>query len=339
MSRDIQPVVVGRGMAGQAVLKSLAMLPHIDAELKVLPPVPVTRGDPLRKYAAVPASVPEGAVPLLFLVNPTGLHAQTIIEGEAAGFPSIVADKPVCVTVNEIEELRSVKIPVSILHGYRVAWGPQTIRKMIDAGEFGEVFAIESRYWQSSSAQMTLSGAEEKRAWKNDPALNGPFDALTDLGSHVADMILYCMQEKPEKTSGWITHRNALAPHRDTHVHLSMSFSGSRRALASISKTTHGSTNCFEFTVIGTKAAATWRFLNPDEIEFAAGNKTVILRRETANTTTGMVPFHGLGWLEGYAVITHQAVRAAAGLTSLPVPTLSECLNVMEVLLTAELEK
>ncbi len=239
-------------MAGQAVLKSLAMLPHIDAELDVQLPVVVTRGEPLKKYA----SAAKGAVPLLFLVNPTGLHARTIIEGEAAGFPAVVVDKPVCVTPGQIEELRSVKIPVSVLHGYRVAWGPQTIKRMIDAGEFGEIFAIESRYWQSSSAQMTLSGTEEKRPWKNDPALNGPFDALTDLGSHVADMILYFMQEKPVKSSGWMTHRNALAQHRDTHVHLSMSFTGDRRALASISKTTHGSTNCFEITVIGTKAAA-----------------------------------------------------------------------------------
>jgi len=247
-------------MAGQAVLKSLAMITSLDRELNVLPPILVTRGEPLKKYSS------SSAVPLLFLTNPTGLHAQTILEGEAAGFPSIVADKPVCVSINELDELRSVKIPVSVLHGYRVAWGPQTIKKMIDAGEFGEVFAIESRYWQSSSAQMTLTGTPDKRAWKSDLALNGPFDALTDLGSHVVDMILFYMQERPEKSFGWITHRNAPAPHRDTHVHLNMSFSGNRRALASISKTTHGSTNCFDYTVIGMKAAATWRFLNPAEI-------------------------------------------------------------------------
>ena len=330
--KEIQPVVVGRGMAGQAILKSLAVIPSADPDLCVHPPVIAERGNPLARYVA------DDAPSLLFLANPSGLHAQALHEGASAGFKAIVMDKPVCVRREEIPELGSIKLPVSVLHGYRVAWGPRTIKTMIDAGEFGEVFSIESRYWQSSSAQMVLSSTPDKRAWKNDPRLNGPYDALTDLGSHVVDMILFLLGEKPQRTSGWITNRNSPAPHRDTHVQLELTFTGSRRASASISKTCHGFTNSFEFTVIGTRAAATWKFLNPDEIAFGAGNKSLTIRRESPNPTTGMAPFHGLGWLEGYATIIHRALRAASDLPSEPVPTLMECLDVMDVLLNAQLD-
>jgi predicted dehydrogenase len=214
-------------------------------------------------------------------------------------------------------------------------WRTRTIKGKIDGGELGDVFSFESRYWQSSSAQMALSGAPEKRLWKNDPQLNGPTDAVTDLGSHVVDICLYLMGSKPVESRCWMSYQNSAAPYRDTHVHLVLKFPGNRRAISSISKTMHGAANNFEYTVVGTKAAATWRFLVPDEIEFGSGNKTSIIRRQIPNESSGTLPFHGLGWLEGYVEITRQSLRIAAGLDAVPVPTLQESLAAMDVLLNA----
>ena len=143
------------------------------------------------------------------------------------------------------------------------------------------------------------------------------------------------MADKPVESRCWRSYQNSATPYRDTHVHLLMSFSGDRRAIASISKTVHGATNGFEYTVVGTKGAATWRFLRPDEVEFGSGNRTSIIRRQTPYESSGSSPFHSLGWLEGYVEITRQTLRAAAGLESSPVPTLAESLSVMDVLLNA----
>jgi predicted dehydrogenase len=117
-----------------------------------------------------------------------------------------------------------------------------------------------------------------------------------------------------------------------------MSFPEGRRGLASISKTVHGSPTNFEYTVLGTKGSTTWRFGCPDEVEYASGNHTTIVRRERANPSSGTSPFHGRGWLEGYIEITHQTLRRVAGLSSAPVPTLEEGRAVMEVLLNSSLE-
>ena len=326
-NKPVAPVIVGRGMAGQAILKSIAIVSQTDPDLNILPVRIVQRGE------APGSRLFDRAENVLFIANPSGLHAQCIVEGARSGFAVIAADKPVCVRPEEMPRLRGIQIPVTVFHGYRAMWGTQTIKRMIDSGDLGEVFSFESRYWQSSSAQMALSGAPEKRPWKNDLKLNGPSDTLVDLGSHVADICLFLMGEKPLESRCWISYQNSPAPYRDTHVHLLVRFPGSRRAIASISKTVHGATNNFEYTVIGTRGAATWRFLQPDEVELGTGGRTSILRRQGPAESSGSSPFHGLGWLEGYAEITRQTLRRASGLDFSPVPTLEESLDAMEVFL------
>ena len=121
-------------------------------------------------------------------------------------------------------------------------------------------------------------------------------------------------------------------------MHLYLKFANDRSALASISKTIHGATNNFEYTVIGSRGSATWRFLQPDEVEYGTGNGTRMIRREVANPSSGSSSFHGHGWLEGYIEITHQTLRQAAGLSWKPVPTLKESLDAMDVLLNTENE-
>lgn len=330
--KRINPVVVGRGMAGRAILDSLAIAARSDPELEILPARSAERGKPFSSYAS------EQTENILFLANPSALHATSILEGISAGFSAIAAEKPVCVHPDEIERLRTVTAFVSVYHGYRVMWGPREIKRMIASGELGDVFSLEARYWQSSAAAADPAGAATVRAWKDDPQLNGPRDALTDLGSHVADVFLYLMAEKPVRSRCRLFYRNAASAHRDTHVYLVMDFSGDRHATASISKTLHGAGNELEFTVIGTGGSATWRFQRPDEVEFGRGNRKTVITRNAPNPSSRSVPFHGLGWLEGYVYITHQTLRTVSGLSAAPVPTVSEALNAMEALLLAEIE-
>jgi predicted dehydrogenase len=328
-TQRIAPVLAGRGMAGQAILKSLALVSQTDPDLCILPARVFQRGTSIRSYLT------DQAQNVLFIANPSGLHAQMILEGASAGFSTIAVDKPPCVRKEEIPPLRAIRPFTTVFHGYRAMWGTRAIKSMIDEGALGHVFSFEARYWQSSSAQAVLSDAPAKGSWKNDPELNGPSDALTDLGSHVVDLCLHLMADIPVESKFWVSYHNSLAPHRDTHVHMLLKFAADRRAVASISKTAHGATNRLEYTIIGTKASATWRFLQPDEVEIGSGNQTSIIRRQTANESSGSRPFHGLGWLEGYVEITRQTLRRAAGLDWLPIPTLEESLCVMDVILNA----
>jgi predicted dehydrogenase len=328
-NKSIAPLVVGSGMAGQAVMKSLAIVAQIDPDLSILPYQPLRRGELLESRCS------DSALNVLFIANPSGLHAPLIVEASKLDIRAIAVDKPVCVRPGEISMLQDIRTPVTVFHGYRSMWGTKTIKELIESGQLGEVFSFECRYWQSSSAQSAVHGSVEKRAWKNDPELNGPTDTLADLGSHVVDMCLHLMSDSPLESRFWVSYRNSPAAHRDTHVHMTLTFAGDRRAIASISKTVHGASNCFEYTVVGTKGAATWRFLQPDEVELGTGNRTTVIRRQNQSLSSGSSPFHSFGWLEGYIEITRQTLRMAAGMEYSPIPTLPEALSVMNVLFQA----
>ncbi len=330
--KRINPVLVGRGMAGRAIQKSLSIVSQEDPDLILLPVRQVERGTPLSSY------ISDRSENVLFLANPSALHAASILEGLKAGYCAVAAEKPVCVLPEELDSLKSVDAFVSVYHGYRATWGTRMIKGMIDAGELGDVFRFESRYWQSSVASKAINGTPEN-SWKNEPDLNGPYDVLTDLGSHVVDICLHLMSDLPVHTQCRLSYRNASRAHRDTHVNLCMDFPGDRYAMASISKTMHGATNDFEYTVIGTKGSATWKFMRPDEVEIGTGNRKRVIPREMPDTSSGSVPFHGIGWLEGYVAITHQTLRHVADLDASPIPVLSEALAAMDVLLNADIKK
>jgi hypothetical protein len=100
----------------------------------------------------------------------------------------------------------------------------------------------------------------------------------------------------------------------------------------------HGAANDFEYTVLGTKGSATWRFMQPDEIIMGTGRESKLLRRDAASPASGTMPFHGLGWIEGYLEISRQTLRRVAGLEFSAVPTLEESLAVMSILLNADFE-
>lgn len=331
---QIQPYILGRGMSGQAMVRSLALIRTLTSDFEVLPEVQVARDQDLGPLARAAEH------PLLLIANPHGLHARALVEGAAAGFRHMVVDKPACVRLEEIPQLEALPAHVSVCHGYRQAWGPQLLRELIVSGECGEVFAIEGRYWQSSAAARALAGAAAGRSsWKNDPALNGPFDTLADLGTHWVDLAFFLMGQSASRITGWLGRANAESAGRDTHVQLSLEFGPGKRGLASISKTAHGATNALEVHVLGTRKTVSWRLMAPDELVIGEGGRETLVPREVAGPGTGSRPFHGLGWIEGYVDILHQSMRRMAGLSHRPVPTLAESLEVMRAVLSADLRE
>jgi len=238
----------------------------------------------------------------------------------------------------EVERLREVKIPTAVCHGFRQTWGIQTIKKMLLAGELGQLIALEGRYWQSSAAQKALSPSSQA-SWKNDNAISGDFDSYLDLGTHWVDSAIFLLGQKPQSTCAWLSYANAEAPHRDNHIHLQMKFPDQVRAMASISKTMHGANNFLEFVVLGKRGSATWNFLKPDEIELGIGSARKTVVRMDSNYGSKQPPFHALGWLEGYIEIVYQSILGLDGKNTSSFPSLPDHLDVLTALLTAEIER
>ena len=330
---EIQPFILGSGRAAQAIGKALSIVALQEPELIIAPARQLRREDAL-------AGLTKGtACPVLVIANPTGLHAATILEAAREGFAGILCEKPACTTLAELTSLREVKTPVAVFHGYRQMWGPQSLMRLLRAGDFGDLLSIESRYWQSSVAQRAIEGKGGANDWKNDVKLNGPHDVLLDLGTHWADLVTFLTGEKPREAAGWISYLNAETPHRDTHFNLTIQYPSGVRAFGSVSKTVHGATNALELNIFGAKQSAHWSFLAPDEITLGKGRDRFVITRKDSLTGGRQAPFHGLGWLDGYTEIARQALFHLSGNTYSPYPTLAESLDATEALLRARLER
>jgi len=326
----ITPFLMGSGRSANALKKSLYLLGVQYPEWKIGEPVQIVRGEKLKM-------VSDFETPILMIANPHGLHAEAILEGEKAGFRGIVVEKPACVNQRETEALKSVRIPVAVCHVYRQMWGIQTLKKMIESGDLGEVICIEGRYWQSSTAQRALDSQAMTKSWKNDPSLSGGSDALIDLGVHWVDAVSFLLGEQRFQGTAWKSYANAETPHRDSHVHLSLRYANGRRAFGSISKTFHGATNHFEVNVVGSKKSATWQFSNPDEITVGIGSSRKTIPRKDTQLGSQQPPFHGVGWIEGYIETLRQLLlEIAVGKGGGNYPTLPDNIKMLESLFSLE---
>ncbi len=311
--------------------KALFTVALLNPQWKMMPARKIARGEKLPKPNSSATDLS-----LLCLANPHALHAKGLKQAAEMGFRAILCEKPVCVSLEEVSQLRQFppQIEVGVCHGYRVMWGPKELRRLIVSAEMGKIISIEGRYWQSSAAQKALLAQPPSLNWKNDTALSGKYDVVTDLGSHWTDLMFFLAGEKCQTASGWKSYINSEVSHRDTHVHLTLDFATVGKTFGSISKTVHGRGNHLEVNVIGEKLCASWSFEDPDTLRIGRGDQTHWRSRpREAKVGSGQSPFHGMGWLEGYVEIAHQLLRKATGESSTDFPSLGQALDVIETLL------
>ena len=252
---------------------------------------------------------------------------------DLAGYTAIICEKPACVNLEQLSRLREVKIPVAVLHVYREMWGMQTLKQMMNAGEFGEIITVEGRYWQPSTAERAISESGVSTSWKNDTRLSGEYDTFLDIATHWVDAVSYLFGSLPIAIQAWRSNLNSETAHRDSHVQLALQYKNGGRGFGSISKTVHGSSNHFEINVLGTKKSATWEFLKPDELRVGIGRDLHIVTRKTSTLGSQQGPFHGMGWLEGYIEICHQLLSEVYENKTTSYPRLQDNLNLLEVML------
>jgi hypothetical protein len=165
VQQRVQPLILGRGMAGKALRHALAMYPD-----EVAPAAWHDREAPLPQ--------PEDPdLALLVVAGPHALHTPRLLEAAERGYRFAICEKPAAVDLDQIEALEGLPMATWICHGYRMLWGPQELRRALAAGRFGKLIAIEGRCWQSSATRTPTHGS-----WKNAPELGGRFDVLHALG-------------------------------------------------------------------------------------------------------------------------------------------------------------
>lgn len=323
------PLILGSGRAAHAIATSFSSIALSHPDYGIQPAIWLPRDANLAEARAQVEN------PLLCIATPHALHANAILEADRAGYAAILCEKPLCVNREQVEKLRSVKAVTAVLHGYRQTWGIQSLRKMITDGSFGELISIEGRYWQSSTAARALL-SENALGWKDQIELAGESDTYLDIGSHWIDAASFLAGGLPTKIRGWRSYANAVTPHRDSHVHVTLELPNGVRGFASVSKTIHGAQNHFEVNVLGKKKSATWEFMKPDELRIGEGSVVTLYPRSSTEYGSEFPAFHSFGWIEGYIEIAKRLMDEAFHGKKSDYPKLPENLNLIESMLTTD---
>jgi scyllo-inositol 2-dehydrogenase (NADP+) len=127
---------------------------------------------------------PEG-IDLVVIATPNRTHARLATEALSAGLP-VVVDKPFALTADEALEVIAVAeradLALTVFQNRRWDSDFLTLRRLIEAGELGQVRRFESRFerWRPVS----------KGSWREVGEVADGAGILYDLGSHLVDQAL-----------------------------------------------------------------------------------------------------------------------------------------------------
>ncbi len=177
--------IIGYGLGGRVFHgRLLAAVPHVRV-------TDVVTRDPARRAAAVAdhpgvtchdsidgllAARPDLAV----VASPDAYHAEGALACISAGVP-VVVDKPLAPTAAEarrvVRAAESAGVPLTVFHNRRWDADQLTLRRLLAAGDLGDVLRYESRFerWRP---------ALTPGKWRDTDPTGG---LLTDLGSHLVD--------------------------------------------------------------------------------------------------------------------------------------------------------
>ncbi|WP_137288704.1 Gfo/Idh/MocA family protein [Natronorubrum halophilum] len=129
-------------------------------------------------------------VDAFYNLGPNHIHAEPSIAALEAGTP-VFCEKPLAPTLEGAEEMATAAreagdgVPAGCAFNYRFVPAIRYAKRLLDAGELGEIRHARGRYLQD-----WLVDPDAPWSWRNDEELAGS-GALGDLGAHTVDLLRY----------------------------------------------------------------------------------------------------------------------------------------------------
>lgn len=219
--------------------------------------------------------------------TPNSLHYPVSKDALLAG-KAVLCEKPLTLSVKEAQDLvdtaAKTGLPNCVNHNLRYYPVVQHIRRMIEAGELGDVLIAQGSY----SQDWLLYDTDYN--WRIESKHNGPLRAMGDIGSHWMDMVQHltglkitelCADlqtvhktRKRPKTAIETFAGKTLRPEDYEEVPIDtedygavlLHLGGRARGAFTVSQMSAGCKNKFAFEIFGTKCGVGWNQERPDEL-------------------------------------------------------------------------
>jgi predicted dehydrogenase len=197
--------MLGYAFMGRAHVNAYRTLPYMAAELPLSPRLVAIAG---RNEQAVQAAatrfgferwetdwralIADDAIGLFDNGGPNALHAEPTIAAAEAG-KHVICEKPLGRTADEAHEIwrrvHATGVKAMCAFNYRFVPAVRLARRLIEAGELGEIYHFRGRYLQD-----WIADPEFPMVWRLSKEAAGS-GALGDLGAHVIDLARYLVGE------------------------------------------------------------------------------------------------------------------------------------------------
>jgi predicted dehydrogenase len=290
MSR-IRTAVIGTGFMGRTHLEALRRVENVDVV-----EVAATSQDKARAAAAgynvLNATgdwrdvTADPSIDAVHITTPNDSHFSIAKAAFEAG-KHVLCEKPLAMSVAEAQELVDLqagkKLRGAVNHNLRYYPMVQQMRRMREAGEFGEILVIQGTYSQDWMLYETDWN------WRVEPAVSGASRVMADIGSHFFDMAEHVTGLKvsavcSDLATFWPTRKQPRSGGESFSGKLGVAGEtvdaavttedfgstifrmGRARGAMTASQVSAGRKNGLVLEIYGTKGGASWRQESPDEL-------------------------------------------------------------------------
>jgi predicted dehydrogenase len=338
----IRTAVIGTGFMGRTHLEALRRVENVDVV-----EVAATSLDKARAAAAgynvLNATgdwhdvIADPSIEAVHITTPNVSHFPIAKAAFEAG-KHVLCEKPLAMSVAEAQELVDLqaakKLRGGLCHNLRYYPMVQQMRRMREAGDFGEILVVQGTYSQDWMLYETDWN------WRVDPKVSGASRVMADIGSHFFDMAEHVTGLKvsavcSDLATFWPTRKQPRLGGEsfsgklgrsgetvDTQVvtedfgstMFRMAENGRERArgVMTASQVSAGRKNGLVLEIYGTKGGAAWRQESPDELWLGHRNdpNQLLLKDPSLMTekARGFADYPG-GHAEGYPDTFKQLFR------------------------------
>ena len=222
----------------------------------------------------------------IVIATPNALHAGQTLAALREGL-AVFCQKPLALNAGEAREMvdaaRTADRLLDVDYSYRHTDGARALRGLIDAGELGRIFSVESVFHNAYGPD---------KAWCHDPVLAGG-GALMDLGVHQIDLPLWLLRTPAVLSVEGCVFRDGEPLDEvgiDDFAIAHLELEGGARVQVAVSWKAHAGADCvIRTTVFGTRGGAELRNVDGSFYDFE-------LVRHRGRETEGVVRESG-EWL------------------------------------------
>jgi predicted dehydrogenase len=207
-----------------------------------------------------------GKLDAVAILTPTPLHAQMTIRCLEAGI-AVICEKSLGLTSNEAKEVERIQAStkgfLAVIYNYSGYPMVRELRRMIEAGELGEIIHFQAEMPQEGYLRTDKSGKKPVvQGWR---LKDGPVPVLhLDLAVHLHELIYYLTGLEPQEvvadqsSYGWFGVVD--------NVTCLCRYEKGVQGQIWFSKSAMGNRNGLRLRVYGSKASAEWFQASPEEL-------------------------------------------------------------------------